>query len=106
MCAGKRPYFGFIRLYDDFVVEEHDNTTSTSHEMGDNDFSKSDNIGTQLCLKVTMRVVSTVNSCDRSVTQLLHNKPITYELMSNLSLAVMEHIHFAHSSCTKSATHD
>ena len=64
--------------------------------MEDNSYSKSDNIDTQrLYLKVNLRVVSAVYPRDRTVTQLLHNKPNTVELMVNIALAEMDLIHFA-----------
>ena len=46
-------------------------------------------------LKVNLRVVSTVCPLDRTVTQLLHDKPNIDELMVNLALAVIDLIHFA-----------
>ena len=49
----------------------------------------------RLFLKVNKRVVSTVCPLDRTVTQLLHDKPNIDELMANLALAVMDLIHFA-----------
>ena len=60
-------------------------------EMDDDEHSKSDDVDTQrLCLKVTLRVVSTVYPRDRTVTQLLHNNPINDELTGNLGLAEID----------------
>ena len=74
--------------------------------MGDNCHSKSDNIDMQrLYLKVNPRVVSAVYPCDRAVSQPLHNKPNTDELMANLALIEMDLIHIARSSCKDSSTH-
>ena len=65
-------------------------------EMDDNNHSKSDNVDTQrLYLKVTLRVVSTVSPRDRTVTQLLDNKPITDEITAHIALAVTDLIHIA-----------
>ena len=44
--AEARSSFGFIRLYDDAVVEDRDNTTPIVHEIDDNRFIKSDTIDT------------------------------------------------------------
>ena len=61
---------------------------------------KSDNSDTRrLDIKINPGVVLTVCPRDRSVSQLLHNKPMTIELTANIPLAVMELIHFAPSSC-------
>ena len=90
-----RSYFGFIRLNNDDVVEDRDTTIPIIREMDDDYFSEPDNFDTQLYLKVNMCVVSTVSPCDRTVTQLLHNKPTTDELTANIALAEMDFIHFA-----------
>ena len=64
-------------------------------EMDDNDFSKSDNFDTQqLHLNVNLRVISTVSTRDRTVTQLLHNKPNTDELTCHFAPASMDLIDF------------
>ena len=68
-CAGERPYFGIIRLYDDAVVDDRDTTAPIIRGMDDNDFSKSDHLDTQrLFIKDTMGVVSTVDVHDRTVS--------------------------------------
>ena len=65
-------------------------------ETDDDYLIQSDNIDTQrLYLQVNPRVVSAVYSPDTTVTQLLHNKPITDELMAHLALAEMDLIHIA-----------
>ena len=46
-CAEARSSFDFIRLYDDAVVEDRDNTTPIMREMDDNYHSTSDNLDTQ-----------------------------------------------------------
>ena len=71
-------------------------TPSIMLEMDDNYLSTSDNIYTQLHIKVNLRVVSTVCPLDSTVTQPLHNKPNTDDLLANIALAVMDLIHFAH----------
>ena len=74
-------------------------------EMDDNCLVKSDNIDTQrLHLKVNLRVVVTVYPPDRTISQLLHNKPNTDELIANLALAVMGLIPFAPLILQSSAT--
>ena len=82
-------------MYDDGVSEDRDTTILIMHEMDDNYHRKSDNIDTQwLSIKVNLRVVSTVNPLDKTVTQLLHNKTITDETGANLAPAETEPIHF------------
>ena len=84
--AEARSYFGFIRLSDDDVFEERDNTTLTMHETDENYLSESDNIDTErLYINVNLGVVSTVYPRDRTVTHLLHKKPNTDELMANIA---------------------
>ena len=86
-----RSYFGFIRLYDDAVVDDRDTTIPIIREMDDDYHSESDNIDTpRLYTKVNLRVVSTVYPRDKTVAQLLHNKPNTNELMENIALAEMD----------------
>ena len=64
-----RSYFGFIRLYLDDAVEDHDTTTPNIREMGDNNHSESDNIDMRrLHLKANLRVVSAVNPRDMTLT--------------------------------------
>ena len=66
------------------------------HETDDNYNSESVNIDTErLYINVNLRVVSTVYPRDRAVTRLLHNKPNTDELMSNIALAETDLIHIA-----------
>ena len=65
-------------------------------EMDDNYVRESDNFDTErLNIKVNPRVVSTVCPRDRTVTQLLHNKPISDERMANIALAEIDLIHLA-----------
>ena len=98
--AEARSFFGIIRLYDDDLVEDRDNTVSIMREMVEHYHSKSDNIDTQrLHIKVNLRVVSTVCPLDRTVTQLLHNKPNIDELVANIALARWISSTSPHASC-------
>ena len=102
--AEVRSYCGFILLYDDDVFEDRDDIPIMC-EMEDNCHNKSDNFGTQrLYLNVNPRVVSAVCPRDRTVTQLLHNKPIADELMVNLALTRWTSPTSPRSSCKSSAT--
>ena len=85
----------FIRLCDDVVVEDRDDTIPIMLEMDNNYLIQSDNIDTQLSIKAILRVVSTVCPRDRTVTGLLHNKPTTNGLMANFTLAEMDIINLA-----------
>ena len=74
--------------------------------MDDDYLVKSDNIDTpRLYVKVNLRVVSVVSPRDRTVSHLLHNKPITDELMANLKLAEMDLFQFATFILQDSSTH-
>ena len=98
--AEERSYFGFILLYDVFVVEDRDNTVPIMLKIDDNNLSKSDDFGRErLYLNANIRVVSTVYPRDKTVTQLLHNKPITNGLTGNLAIAEIDLTNFAPSSC-------
>ena len=76
----------FIRLCDDVVVEDRDDTIPIMLEMDNNYLIQSDNIDTQrLHIKVNLGVVSTVYPRDRTVTGLLHNRPNIDELTANIA---------------------
>ena len=82
--AEERSHICFIKLYDDDFVVDRDDTIPIIHEMDDNYHSESDNFDMpRLGLKANLRLVSTACPLDMTLTQLLRNKPITYELMAN-----------------------
>ena len=83
-----------ILLYDDVVVEDCDYTVPHGPD-GRSLPQEIEPLRHAAVPQGQHRVVSTVNPGDKTVTQLLHHKPISDERMANSALSEMDLIHLA-----------